>query len=480
MNNIFGVKTLNEKYVRINYFYCFVTAVLLFFLNEHIYYDELQSIIVNLGIFTLIIVLFIFKDSRLVYVIPIVGFLLNSRPREIHLVPIHLRGDFEYFSINSQKIGLFSFSTTALIIITMILALSYIRKKEFLFQIRKILWVLFLATLLSIIFTIDTQQIYFSASTQSLRFLLMTIGGSLFAFYYHQNIKNERVLYRAILFFVVVAVIQSIFYLASDIISNDFKLRYVTSSIFFLPFIFFIALSDLFTTKTRIFLPFIGLLVFFPITRGEQLIFVVSILITFLISFKKEHMKSFREFFTSKFLFIAVLISIILLASYLSYFLPSTWELLLRKLSFFLSGDLSFDQSTTVRSIEFSSILGVDSVSELIYLFMGKGFSGYYHMEMGALGILDRSDFSDFEINNNVFFSTHSFFSFFLLKFGVVGTLLIISFYLKNLFNNKTSVQHISTLRIILIPAILYMSYFSPLYCFYMAFITQLGSIKNA
>ena len=98
-------------------------ALISFILNEFIFYSSSSSYIINFLILLLPILLsFKYSLSYSVFITLIfTTLLLGARPRELHLIPLEFRGSFEYFSFHSQKFFLFSFSTTTLLIYSIII-----------------------------------------------------------------------------------------------------------------------------------------------------------------------------------------------------------------------------------------------------------------------------------------------------------------------------------------------------------------------
>ena len=453
-----------------------VLAVTAFMLNEYIYYDEKISLVINVALLLAGFLLFLRKSLSLFTFIPYIGFLLNTRPREIHIIPIESRGVFDYYSVNIQKAVFFSFSTTLIILISLLVILYVCIGKIRLRRITSyVVFAIFISVISTMVFGVRTNSLYLMEATNSLRYLIFVLGGALvFDFYKIDKCDNE-VIINSIIKILLSAILLSILYIVKDVALSDYKLRYVTSSIFFSASIFYCALNTKMRVRYRLVIVIFSLIVFFPITRGEQINMFICFLIYVTLSFHREHNRSYKNFFMSKALVIGCVLSFLTGLIYIYAYLPETWNMVVMKFSFFMSTDLNHDQSSSVRSSEFESIFAMQSLYDFIEIAIGKGLFGYYSLDRTVLTYLNESDFSLLEIENNRFFSTHNFLSFHLLKFGVIGTAFILIYYISCVsFRNVFSCELNYFLVLSFVP-IMYISYFSPVFSFYYSFLLMVN-----
>ncbi|HAS8547364.1 TPA: hypothetical protein I7775_20370 [Vibrio vulnificus] len=458
-------------------FFLVLLAIIAFILNEYIYYYKSVSFFVNVFILFIGLHLFISRSHLIFTYLPYIGFLINSRPREIHLIAIEMRGAFEYYSINIQKLFFFSFSTTLIIVLCVIMFLKAILQNEIKLKLwSRFIIVIFISFIGTLFFALKTNTVYLAEATNSLRYIVFLLGGVLLFQYYKVNDITRDEIEKSILRVLIIAVLLSIMYFIKDAVTADFKLRYVTSSIFFIASLFYIALNNKVSNVVKLLIPVVGVIVFFPITRGEQLNLMLCFFIYFLLSFSQVHNKSYKDFFMSKIIVVCFVMAFILGALYIYNYLPETWNMIMMKFEFFTSSDLNHDQSSSVRSSEFAQILYISNFWDFIEILIGKGLYGYYSFEHTFTSYLNESDFSLYEIQNNIFFTTHNFLSFHILKFGLIGTSIILNFYIFSVRLLSPFCSKLNLFLILSLPAIIYMSYFNPIFSFYYSFLLMVNN----
>lgn len=364
-------------------------------LNEYAFYSSNTSYFINLIILLLPLFLsFKYSLSYSLFITLIFStILLGARPRELHLIPLELRGSFEYYSFHAQKLFLFSFSTTTLLIYSVFLML----RKRLVLRKNKLLSIIFFIGLISQIVGLISGKILVQFIISDLKWLI--------AFFIGLNIKfskKEIILMRNHLTILMYStIIITFFSLLSDFLLDDFKFKYSINFIYIVPVIGFLLLIK--AKKTSLFLLNI------PITTTDIFLYLG-------LMFKKVKLKS--VLFISSFVLIFVMIYGIAIDDVEN---DSFAGFLLRETK--INSDITVDKSLLVRTFEIGSFL---KGSELNIIF-GRGFGGYFVLDDFPLN-LDLSDFSEFELINKKFNQPHTFITYLLMKFGLIGFLLITYF----------------------------------------------------
>lgn len=462
-----------------------VMSLFAFALNEYIYYDSGLSYILN--VFMIGIGLYLLYRRKLNFILyfSYIGFILNTRPREIHTIDIELRGNLDYYSINSQKLMLFSFSTMMLIFCFLLLFITnykvwfiYIEKR-----LKLICLICFMAAISSMIFSLHVQQLNLSEATNTLRYLIFLMFGILVSYSYKHTYDvltiSENII-KQFLILLLIALLLSIYYIVSDFLNGEFKVRYITSSIFFSPLVYYFFLTKKISNFTKLCIPLMAFFIFIPITRGEQLIATIGFLMFVFTVFSKYHNNSTFQFLFPKILILVMVLGFSFVIYMVYLYLPETWNMLYMKVQLYLSGDLTYDQSSSVRTSEIERIINASSLYSIFETFIGKGFAGYYSLDYSMISFLNETDFDLESIFQNKFYTTHSFITFHILKFGVLGFLLSLYVYLSPIKLRQLFHSELNLLCYFCAPAILYISYFSPMYCFLMSFMLSVKANEKA
>ena len=401
-------------------------ALISFILNEFIFYSSSSSYIINFLILLLPILLsFKYSLSYSVFITLIfTTLLLGARPRELHLIPLEFRGSFEYFSFHSQKFFLFSFSTTTLLIYSIII---FFRKK-LVFKKNKLLTIFLIVGLFGLISGLISDKILVQFIISDLKWLI--------AFFIGLNItfsKKEIIFMRKHLTILIYStIILTFFCLLSDFLSNEFKFKYSINFIYIVPIVGFLLLIK--GKKSSLFLFNI------PVTTTD-IIFYIGLI------FKRVKLKSLL--LISSFAIILVIFSGIT-TDKVEY--TSFAGFLLRETK--INTDIEYDKSLLVRFYELNSFFK-GSASNIL---LGRGFGSYFELNDFPLA-LDLSDFSKFELDNKKFNQPHTFIVYLLMKFGVIGFLLISYFSFKYTYGSLF-------FRFILTLSILTSFYWVPLIAF--------------
>ena len=375
----------------------FISAVC-FTLNEYIFYLSNASYFVNFII--LLLPLFLSKKYGLQYSLFITlifsALLLGARPREIHLIPLEFRGFYEYYSYHSQKLFLFSFSTTTLLFYSF-----------FIFLRKKIVWKKNKYFSVAIIVFFVSQIVGLLSDKILLQFIISDLKW-LFAFIIGLNItfgkKEKTLLEKHLTILMYSTIIITFFSLFSDFLQDDFKLKFSINFIYIIPVVGFFLLIK--SKKSSLFLLNI------PITTTDIFLYIGLI-------FTKLRIK------LMVLLSSVIIVIVVVIVTPIDNVKSDTFiGFLLRETK--VSTDLSLDKSILVRAYEFRSFLNGSGFNILF----GKGFGGYFTLDDFPLD-LDLSDFSQFELNTMKFNQPHTFFTYLLMKFGLIGFLFITYFTFK-------------------------------------------------
>ena len=419
-------------------------ALISFILNEFIFYSSSSSYIINFLILLLPILLsFKYSLSYSVFITLIFStLLLGARPRELHLIPLEFRGSFEYFSFHSQKLFLFSFSTTTLLVYSIII---FFRKK-LVFKKNKLLTIFLIMGLFSLISGLISDKILVQFIISDLKWLIAFFIGLNIAFS-----KKEIIFMKNHLTILIYStIIITFFCLLSDFLSNEFKFKYSINFIYIVPVVGFLLLIK--GKKSSLFLFNI------PVTTTD-IIFYIGLI------FKRAKLKSLL--LITSFAIILVVFSGVSTDKVES---DSFAGFLLRESK--INTDIEVDKSVLVRFYEINSFFKGSTFNILF----GRGVGGYFELNDFPLD-LDLSDFSEFELTNKKFNQPHTFIVYLLMKFGVIGFLLISYFSFKYTYGSLF-------FRFILTLSILTSFYWVPLIAFmwgsYNSIINQYEKIPNS
>nr|WP_321278089.1 hypothetical protein [uncultured Vibrio sp.] len=321
---------------------------------------------------------------------------------------------------------------------------------------------------MTVVYAIDTQSMDLLKGTQSIRYCIILIGAFAFARYYISNkVFNDNLFIEKLVINVLTtSILVSFFNILMDLVTGDFKLRYTTSTVCFAAMIFYVALNKNYSFRIRLLLPVVSAMLLFPITRGEQLILAMTFMIYIYLSFGKNQNTSFKDYFSSKVTLVLSIVGLSIALNYVAIYLPDTWQMLAHKFSFFVSGDIKIDQSSSVRIEEYVAILRVDDWKSAFYLLFGKGWLGTFSFPTDFVSSLEQTDFALIDIYNNRFYSPHSFLGFHILKFGLIGSVLLFYLILNSVNLKNREINQSSELSLLLLPAIFYIGYFNPTFLF--------------
>lgn len=336
------------------------------------------------------------KRNSFVYIV-LTGVLLNIRPRELHLVPIDIRGSFEYFSFASQKVVGLSFHTWLMIVFGF-------RNFKSLKGRGLVVFIAFACFLfISTCVGLASDKIVTWGLRSDLRWLVFLILGL--------GIKLTREDFKvASDWLLISAFICLLCYIGLDFSAGFSKLDYSPDIVLVLPFLLFSYNKSSISWYKRLMI---------PVSRTDILLYGLS------------WINSWRS----------ALLTITFVLTGLFFLLNSNVKqdsfigLLQRKSE--IVKNLTIDKSSNVRLNEWKVVNSYN----LYYKSLGSGLGSYVDLHQ-IESVLDRADFSPRELSEYKGIQPHFFMTYMLLKFGWIGCFLFLFYSLLMLkkFNIPTGV----------------------------------------
>lgn len=376
-------------------FRALILSIVAFILNEVVYYDYNLSLVINVII--LFIPLLLTKKYGLDYsfLITIIfsGILLSARPRELHLLPIEYRGAFEYYSFHSQKLFLFSFSTTAMIFYGLLVIVN----KNFKVKTHPFLNTLLILSVMSQLSGLIANMVMLNYVVSDLRWLVALFFGINLTFYK----SHKKSFHSHLKILIYSTVILTIVNIISDLTVGELKFKYSINYIYLVPIVAISLLVKLNqkdkilfnvpATTTDIFL-FAGLF-FDKVKKHKWIIVLGAILIgAFLTTSKINPQELKQDTFTA---------------------------FVLRESK--LNPESVLDKSSLVRLYELKSFWDLKNHT----LLFGRGYGGFFELNDFPLN-LNKTDFPEAQLLNKKLSQPHTFVSYLLIKFGFFGFLIFI------------------------------------------------------
>ena len=468
---------LNKKL----FFNSLLFTIIAFICNEYVFYIKFLSQIVNFALLLLCFYVLnknIFKGGLLLLFLATI---LNSRPRELHIIELVSRGDFEYWSFNSMKLGMFTFSTTVFIAIGFYLLFKYVLNFLPRKNINIILIILIITVCSTVIYNLFTPNIYLKYMISDMRNYILLITGYLFVDYCLKNKKiKTKYLDDYIWYVILTNLLLSIAYVFSDFNDDMFKLKYSIDTYHIHYLIFFVMVISLIHRRVwGLIIANCALLFAIPVTRSEQLILILTFVLFISIVRKLIKKQALNNLSIRYFNFNLILIGFSFLISVrmMYLYIPNYYEFFMRKLSFFIDFDSTIDKSASIRALEFDRVMQIHEGRDIFTVLFGKGLGAYFsYNDSSVLQSLDLADYNSFEIRNNMFFQPHFFITYYLLKSGVVGLLLIIYLFIRPLKYVAYELNHYGLLFVLALPYLLFSSYWIPMVGFLSGFFLRLSN----
>lgn len=447
-------------------------AIISFILNDYVFYFYPLSLVFSIAI-VICIFFNIYKQSiNSLYLILYIGVILNTRPREIHLIDLATRGSYDYYSPNMLKVAGITVSTWIMFSCLLVVIYHFFKKNK-IPNVNYFLAVSFLV-LIGLVGSVFNPYISVKYFISDLKYPMFVFLGFYFfkMLHFSNGFNVEKELVRVVVFFGILLGFMSVIYLLRDYYLLDFKLKY-NVSVFFSVVSLSLAIVFLKVNSIKSFFIFIFLFIAcIPVTRGEQLALFYSIFFAIVVGCILN-LKS--RVFTRVF-FIVMLLVLAVFSMYVIY--PSFVEFILRKLEFFMTGDVTVDKSSSIRVMEFNSILAVDSALDMFHLLFGQGFSGYFIINDHAFltGSVDLADFPSDQIAQSKFYQPHIFISYWVLKYGILGAVLLLILHLPKKFSVKDGK---AILLFSFLFTVLWQSYWFPVYAFFGGVLVSFTYQKN-
>lgn len=447
--------SIEKKLTIRDVFIAFFLSQMLFIANEFLFYEKGISIFISIMVFIVVVYLLLKeKFDLLLKFFLCLFFLIATRPRELHLVLIEDRGNFSYYSPNILKLIGASTSTLSLFIAMSFLLLFYVFKKR---RINKIalypFFFLLIVTIYTVFSSLFDELFNFSYFLIDFKYLLFIAAGVLVVIAADYN--YEKLIYDIVYISIVLSFMFAAHFL-KDLYTGELLLKYNHSSYISSIGLALVLTTDVIRNRLKMFVLPLLVIGAIPITRGEQLIFIISMLIS--LYYMGVHRKTKSDLLIVALLLTTAFVSI----SYIISLDNTLSDFLLRKFEFFSSADVTVDKSSSIRVVEFLTILSSSGSYNPLSILFGGGFGETFSFDYSFTSRLDLADFNQEEIESNRFLIPHLFISYWLLKFGVIGTLFLSSLHLKYFKMSKDY----RLVYLIFIPSLLWQAYWSPGYAF--------------
>lgn len=358
-----------------------VTTAVVVILNEYVYYDESSATAANLALMLFGLgMLWMRSEWAFTFLVASVV-LLNIRPRELHLVPLEMRGSFQYYSFAAQQVLGLSFHSWYMLIFGSLSLKSWSRN-----QLRVSLAVAGVVAVTTLIGLYLEAVVSWGIRSDLRCFVLLLLGLGISV--------SKGTWVRTSKFILDVAFLTLLTYVALDWISGASKFRYSPDVVMILPFL----VTEIFRSKK---FSYRRLLV--PVSRTDIALYFLA------------NVKNVRS-----------LISVIILGTvalsallYAQVDQSSFMGLIQRKAS--IVRDLEVDKSSSIRGEELSLVFEA-SIQDLM---LGKGLGSYIDLTR-MQSSMDLADFSERELNEAKGIQPHFFVSYLLLKYGILGSMVLI------------------------------------------------------
>ena len=457
----------------------FLELLLAFFLsccasifNEIVFYIRSVSTIVSIVFIVLTLSFAIVGRFRpLVWLLSFSFVLFATRPRSLHLIEIDLRGSYEYYSPNILKLVGPSVSTfTVFLIFLIVIAYAFASKKNAGIPKHFLLFIIFvfgalIVTCMNGIF--QERAMSLGVLLSDFKYLLFIFTGAMIVKQSNYTLEDFQWL---IVFLEVVLGFMTLTNFAIDLLNGHLLLQY-NHNTYFSIISLGVAIFSLRTASasgvTAMLVIFIGAV---PIVRGEQLVFLFTVLLAFFYSVSDKRSSSR----TTKLVVIGM--AIFAVSTYILTTENALSDFFLRKFSFFQKLDFFLDESTGVRVMELQAIFKTDTLPDVLTLLFGHGLGGTFSLPASSVSSLTLADFPESEIASNSFSQPHLFLSYWILKYGVIGTAL----FLYTLFRVTAKRTIEFRLLAISLPALFWQGYWSPAYALIFGFFWAFAVLKKS
>jgi hypothetical protein len=442
------------------------------FFNEIVFYNSSASTIVSIVFIFLTLSFAIFGRFRpLIWLLSLSFVLFATRPRSLHLIEIDLRGSYEYYSPNILKLVGPSVSTsTVFLIFLIVIAYAFSSKKKAGIPKHFQLFTFFvfgalIATCINGIF--QERAMSLGVFLSDFKYLLFIFTGAMIVKQSNYTQENFQWL---IIFLGVVLGFMTLTNFAIDLLGGHLLLEY-NHNTYFSIISLGLAIFSLRTANvsglTAMLVMVIGAV---PIVRGEQLVFLLTVLLAFFYSVSDKRSDSR----ITKFVVIGV--AIFAMSIYILTTENALSDFFLRKFAFFKKLDFFLDESTSVRVMELQAIFRMDTLPDVLTLLFGHGLGGTFSLPASSVSSLTLADFPESEIASNSFSQPHLFLSYWILKYGVIGTAL----FLYTLFRFMAQRTIEFRLLVISLPALFWQGYWSPAYALFFGFFWAFAVLKKS
>lgn len=435
--------------------YGLVLGVFLALLNELAFRHHSISVVISAVCIGTICVTLLMRRVQWALVLMLFYFMgFATRPREIHLIDLQVRGQYEYYSPNILSFGGPSVTTLLAFVCTIYVFMQWanIRKAKIYQGVLSLSALVAYGTMVTLIVSLIMSDVVALGDYLSdVKYPLFLVAGlGMFALSGMSSQKMVEVL------FVLGAALgcAAIIAFCVDEISAKHALQY-NHNTYFSIMVLGVAIywRDKVSRSSLLALFLIGCGAI-PLVRGEQLIAAVTLLVTFLFMIRKG---------SGAGSLLKVALILLFALTFGAYILGEDNALsrfVISKSKFFASLSGEFDHSTLVRSREATAVFGDGSWGSVAKLIFGKGLGSTFSLE--SVSWLNLADYSRDELAANEFRQPHLFILHWVLKFGLIGSAWLTLWHLKTPRLSRTEY----VLYVICLPALLWQAYWAPGFAF--------------
>jgi len=414
------------KIHRYKYFFFFFIISFSSFLYVDYFSFTFLGILVSFILFLILVALSVYKLSFGIVTTLFVSLYINEFPRDI----LNLYSDIQVtnsvqYNVISSVIVLKLTLLNLLFIFNSFLSLLKLWKNKF--NKMNLLLVIYVvigmtSLLVSLLFYENT---IFKSIITDLKFPIFLLFGLIQGLYLYKNSAIHLVLIM-ILVLPIFGGIRALIFITNDIYFMTPKFYFMSTSMMAL-----VILSYLIISKNKSIYSYIIFRVPLYISliepsRGFIIMASIVLSFSFIVSFFKKGNNNIS-------LFIMLELFLILMGALLTLLVlnPDIYGFLIWKLDVFnelLSASNELSGSGKVRIYELLNVHR-ENMDSIYQYFFGKGFGGFYsfnYYPMNDVETLDLKSFSNDQLQTNMYYTTHSFSTYMLLKYGMVGLVIYV------------------------------------------------------
>jgi hypothetical protein len=446
-------------------------------LNEFVFTHPGPSAVVRWALIPMFLVALWHSGWSAARFILVLGIALDARPRGVHLIPILERGDYAYYSPNATAVAGITISLTTLFMILPVLRSIDLRTGRIWRTGSFTGWTPLILIAwgagVGLAHSIGVNEFEARRFLTDLKYPLFLLTGWV-ALQGRPKPSGSDVA-RFLVWLGLVVATTTVANGLTDLTLGRFLLKYNTSVLFSIGALTILAFTGDFRSTTNQLAAVLIAVSAFPITRGEQLIFGLNgaMIAVFLVRNLSPGRGAVRRAGTA----VAGVVAIALVVSFAARQSEESAEFVKRKFELFSSLGQSLDKSMFVRLAEVEATIGEGEIRDVPNLLVGRGFGGFIRLGPAFRDLtLDRADYSAEELSTGRAYQPHLFVTYWMLKFGLFGTVSLIILYAHPLVRGGRTAR--LTYLAMLLP-LLWQGYWVPVFAFLTGGLIQ-SAVGNA